>query len=158
MGHDAPAVRIAVERAVRDGLALGAPTRAEVDYAEILGSALDPLSMVRFTCSGAEAVSVAVRIARHSTGRPLIITFDGGYHGHGDAVVANEGRIVLPFDDEAAIDAAFQAHGDTIAAVLVEAVPANEGLLPQRREWWSHLDKCVRQAGTFICIMTARLS
>lgn len=152
LGHDAPPVRLAVERAVRDGLAFGAPTRAEVEYAEMLGIALAPLSMVRFTCSGAESVSVAVRLARHATARPVLVTFDGGYHGHGDAVIHAEGRLTLPFDDEASVSAAFAEHGDAIAAVLVEAVPANEGLLPQRPEWWAHLESCVRAAGSLLVV------
>jgi glutamate-1-semialdehyde 2,1-aminomutase len=141
-----------VARAAGDGLSFGAPGRAEVEYAERLGAALDPLTMVRFTCSGAEAVTVAVRLARAHTGRRLLVTFDGGYHGHGDAVVTSPDRLVLPFDDEAALDVAFRAHGDDIAAVLVEAVPANEGLLPQRRAWWARLEARLRGAGALLVV------
>jgi glutamate-1-semialdehyde 2,1-aminomutase len=115
----------------------------------------------------------ALRVARAATGRPKILKFEGCYHGHADNLLVQAGSglagpvaassaglpddmiantLVAPLDDEAAIDALFDAHGPQIAAAIVEPVPANYGLLPQRREWLAHLASRCRAAGALFIL------
>jgi len=169
LGHAHPAVVEAVTRAARDGLCFGTVTRAEIGLAERILEGYPFFERARLVCSGTEAVLTALRLARGATGRPMIVKFAGCYHGHVDAmmvragsglvsfgtgdsagVVDGENTLVLPLDREDAIDEAFAAHGDRIAAVIVEPVPANNGLLPQRLAWHHHLRAACTRAGALL--------
>jgi glutamate-1-semialdehyde 2,1-aminomutase len=155
LGHAHPAVVAAVETAARDGLSFGAPCAGEIRLAELVTQAYPGCEMVRFVSSGTEAVMSAVRLARGFTGRNLIVKFNGCYHGHSDALLVAGGSglvtfgvsssagvtpgavadtAVLALDDDDALRALFAQRGAEIAAVIIEGVPANAGLLIQRRE------------------------
>src|SRR5215472_6769055 len=155
-GHAHPAVIAAVSKALARGMTYGAPCAAEVELAERVVAAYPAAEQVRFVSSGTEAVMSAIRVARAFTGRDLIVKFAGCYHGHADhlLVAAGSGLAtlgkpssagvprgftectrVLPLDDEAAVAALFEREAARIAAVIIEPVPANHGLLPQRGEF-----------------------
>jgi glutamate-1-semialdehyde 2,1-aminomutase len=156
LGHAHPKVLAALEAACRRGTSFGAPCTQEIELAEEVVAAYPGIEQVRFVSSGTEAVMSAIRLARGATGRDLIVKFAGCYHGHADhlLVAAGSGLAtfgqpsskgvpadfaaltrVLPLDDEAALDALFAAEGREIAAVIIEPVPANNGLLLQRPEF-----------------------
>lgn len=156
LGHAHPAVVDAVRRTASEGLSFGAPCPEEVALAELMHDAVPHLDLVRFVTSGTEAVMSAVRLARGVTGRNGIVTFNGAYHGHADYLLVSAGSglatfgtpssagvpesfaahtAVLDLDDRPALEKLFADHGDEIAAVLMEGVPANGGLLPQRPEF-----------------------
>jgi glutamate-1-semialdehyde 2,1-aminomutase len=160
LGHAHPEIVAAIAAAAADGTSFGAPCRAEVELAEHVVAAYPGLEQVRFVSSGTEAVMSAVRLARGATGRDVIVKFAGCYHGHADhlLVEAGSGLVtagqpssagvpnafaaltrVLPLDDEAALEALFAAEGPRIAAAIIEPVPANNGLLLQRRAFLQRL-------------------
>ena len=95
LGHNHPVIREAVERAVKDGLSFGAPTRREVEIAELMVDLVPNIEMVRMVNSGTEAVMSAIRLARGATGRDKIIKFEGCYHGHSDCLLVNAGSSAL---------------------------------------------------------------
>jgi glutamate-1-semialdehyde 2,1-aminomutase len=153
LGHAHPKIVAAVEAACRRGTSYGAPCTPEIELGEEVVAAYPGIEQVRFVSSGTEAVMSAVRLARGATGRDLVVKFAGCYHGHVDylLVAAGSGLAtfgqpsskgvpaelaaltrVLPLDDEAAAQRLFAAEGDRIAAVIIEPVPANNGLLLQR--------------------------
>ena len=166
LGHADPEVVAAVSRAAAKGMSYGAPCAEEVELAELLVGALPHLEMVRFVSSGTEAVMSAVRLARGVTGRDVVVKFSGCYHGHADHLLVSAGSglatfgipssagvpasfaghtIVLPLDDGDAFQAVMRDRGPEIAAVLIEPIPANAGLLEQRPEFLQLLrDKCTR--------------
>ena len=171
LGHAHPAVLDAVIGAIRNGSTFGAPCAAEVELAERIVAAYPGLEQVRFVSSGTEAVMSAVRVARAFTGRDLIVKFSGCYHGHADhlLVAAGSGLAtfgrpssagvpeaftactrVLPLDDDAAVRDLFAREGDRIAAVIIEPVPANHGLLLQRREFLLGLRTLTSQHGALL--------
>jgi glutamate-1-semialdehyde 2,1-aminomutase len=150
-GHAHPEIVEAAADAARRGTSFGAPTEAEVRMAEALVKAVPTLEMVRLVSSGTEAAMSAVRLARGATGRSKIVKFAGCYHGHSDPLLASAGSgaltfgipgtrgvtegatrdtIVVPFNDLEAVIAAFEEAGKEIAAVIVEPVAANMGVVP----------------------------
>jgi len=150
LGHAHPEVQAAVQTAVANGTSYGAPTVPEVELAEEI-VARSSVDKVRFVSSGTEATMSAIRLARGATGRDVVVKFAGCYHGHVDSLLASAGSglatlavpgtpgvpagsasatIVLPYNDRAAVEEAFAAHGDEIACVITEAVPGNMGLVP----------------------------
>jgi len=153
LGHAHAKIVAAVEAACRRGTSYGAPCQPEIELAEEVVAAYPAIEQVRFVSSGTEAVMSAVRLARGATGRDLVVKFSGCYHGHVDylLVAAGSGLAtfgqpssqgvpkelaaltrVLPLDDAAAAEKLFAAEGDRIAAVIIEPVPANNGLLLQQ--------------------------
>jgi glutamate-1-semialdehyde 2,1-aminomutase len=170
-GHAHPAVVAAVSAALSRGTTFGAPCEAEVLLAERVVGAYPALEQVRFVSSGTEAVMSAIRVARAYTGRDLIVKFAGCYHGHADHLLVAAGSglatfgrpssagvpeaftactCVLPLDDEAAAKALFARQGARIAAVIIEPVPANHGLLLQRQEFLQTLRTLTREHGTLL--------
>ena len=151
LGHAHPAVIEAVRATALDGFALGATGPREVELGELIRAAMPSLERMRFTSSGTEAAMSAIRLARGATGRDLVVKFSGGYHGHSDGLLVEAGSgvatlaipgsagvpastaaatIVVPYNDPDAVAAAFAAHRGRIAAVIVEPVAANAGVLP----------------------------
>ena len=151
LGHAHPKVVEAVTCAAEKGTSFGAPTLAETSLAEKIITAFDSVEKVRLVSSGTEAVMTAVRLARAFTGRDLIIKMAGGYHGHSDSLLADAGSglastglassagvpndiarltCVIPYNDIDAAGAAFKNHRRQIAAVLVEPIAANMGVVP----------------------------
>ena len=151
LGHNQPDVRKAVEEAVKEGLSFGAATRREVEMAELICRMVPSIEMVRMVNSGTEAVMSAVRTARGYTGRNKIVKFTGCYHGHSDAMLVKAGSGVMTqgipdsagvpagctedtlsavYNDLGSVEALFDANRDQIAAVIVEPVGANMGVVP----------------------------
>ena len=171
LGHAHPAVVEAATRAARDGLAFGTVHRNEPRLAELVLEAFPYAERVRFVVSGTEAVMTAVRLARGDTGRSMLVKFAGCYHGHGDALLAKAGSgvvtqglsgsegvppsavrdtLVLPLGNTAALDEAFSKHGRDIAAVIIEPLPANNGLLKQSDAFLQAVRKACSQAGALL--------
>ncbi|HEX4649610.1 MAG TPA: glutamate-1-semialdehyde 2,1-aminomutase [Steroidobacteraceae bacterium] len=170
-GHAHPKVTAAVTAAISRGTTFGAPCEAEVELAERVVSSYPAVEQLRCVSSGTEAVMSAIRVARAYTGRDTIVKFAGCYHGHADHLLvaagsglATSGRPssagvpepftactrVLPLDDEAAVEALFEREGARIAAVIIEPVPANHGLLLQRHEFLNALRRITTQHGSLL--------
>ncbi len=150
LGHAHPRVVAAVQRAANRGSSFGMPSPMDVELAERIAAALPFVDKVRFVNSGTEATMTAVRLARAATGRTLILKFDGGYHGHADyfLVEAGSGALTLgvpsspgvprdiarttlsvPYNDLEAVQRVFREHSNDIAAVIVEPIAGNMGLV-----------------------------
>lgn len=173
LGHAHPAVVEAVASTAARGLSFGAPCEQEIELARLMIDAVPQLEMLRFVSSGTEAVMSAVRLARGVTGRDDVLKFDGCYHGHADHLLVSAGSglatfgnpssagvpasfaahtLVLPLDDEAALEALFKAKGSSMAAVLMEGAPANSGLLIQRPEYLQKLRELCTQYGVLLIL------
>jgi glutamate-1-semialdehyde 2,1-aminomutase len=172
LGHAYPDVVEAVATTAASGLSFGAPCRQEVELAELVVSAVPYLEMIRFVSSGTEAVMSAIRLARGATGRDTVVKFSGCYHGHADHLLVSAGSglatfgtpssagvpesfaahtAVLPLDDDEAFLALMEDRGDEIAAVIIEGVPANAGLLVQRPEFMRLIrEECDRHGALLI--------
>ena len=150
LGHNHPAVREAVERAVKDGLSFGAPTQREVEMAELMVEMVPNIEMVRMVNSGTEAVMSALRLARGATGRDKLIKFEGCYHGHSDCLLVNAGSSALAgghpssagvpedivkhtltaqYNDLASVEVLLEEYHGQVACVIVEPVAANMGVV-----------------------------
>jgi len=150
LGHAHPNVVAAVTLSAQKGTSYGAPTEGEVRLAELVVDSVPSIEVVRFVNSGTEATMSALRLARAFTGRSKIIKFDGGYHGHADALLVKAGSglassgvptsagihpglaedtIVLPYNDTEAITKAFAAHAGEVAAVIIEPIAGNMGIV-----------------------------
>ena len=172
LGHAHPAVVEAVKTAAGKGMSFGAPCAGEVELAELVVDTVPFLEMVRFVSSGTEAVMSAVRLARGITGRDAIVKFTGCYHGHADYLLVAAGSglatfgtpssagvpassaghtLLLPLDDETAFRALMAERGSEIAAVIIEGIPANNGLLPQSQAFVDALsEECTRHGAMLI--------
>lgn len=156
LGHADPDVEAAIVEAVAEGCSFGAPSRREVLLAETLLDRVKVFDQVRFVSSGTEAVMSAIRLARGFTGRDTIVKFEGCYHGHADHLLVEAGSglatfgtpssggvpadfsrhtVVLPLADEDRLREFFTQHGSEVAALIIEPIPANAGLLVQTREY-----------------------
>ncbi|MDO5672644.1 MAG: glutamate-1-semialdehyde 2,1-aminomutase [Actinomycetaceae bacterium] len=150
LGHAHPQVVAAVQEAAARGLSFGAPTEAETTLAELVRDRFQPAEKVRFVSTGTEATMTALRLARGATGRDLLVKFAGNYHGHSDGLLAAAGSglatgglpgsagvpegiagltLVLPYNDEAALEECFAKRGEEIAGVIVESAPCNMGVV-----------------------------
>ncbi len=171
LGHAHADVRAAIIAAVERGTTFGAPGETEIELAEHMTAAYPGLEQVRFVSSGTEAVMSAIRVARGFTGRDKIVKFSGCYHGHADHMLVAAGSglvtfghpssagvpdafaretVVLPLDDEGEVRRLLRNEGDRIAAVIIEPVPANNGLLLQRPEFLATLRDETRAAGALL--------
>ena len=171
LGHARSEVVAAVKNAAAHGSTFGIATPAEVDFAERLCSLVPGMDMVRAVNSGTEAVMTALRLARGVTGRNVILKFDGCYHGHSDTVLVKSGSgvltmgasssagvtegavadtMVVPYNDLQAVEQAFAQCGDRIAAVIVEPVAGNMGLVPPSEGFLKGLRKVTTKHGALL--------
>jgi glutamate-1-semialdehyde 2,1-aminomutase len=171
LGHANAAVVDAVREALADGFALGATSPREVELGEAIRDAMPSLERLRFTSSGTEAAMSAIRVARGATGRDLVIKLAGGYHGHSDGLLVDAGSgvatlgipgsagvpasvarntIVVPINDLGAVEAALSAHPGEIAAVIVEPVAANVGVIAPAPGYLEGLRGVTADAGTLL--------
>jgi len=172
-GHADPDIIAAIVAAASSGTTFGASTLREIDLAERIRLAVPSIEKMRFVSSGTEATMSALRVARGFTGRPKIVKIDGGYHGHADTLLAAAGSgaltlgipgsagvpaaavadtIVVPFNDLEAMEAVFaaEANRDQIAAVIVEPIPGNMGLVLPRPAYLPRLRSLCDQNGTLL--------
>jgi glutamate-1-semialdehyde 2,1-aminomutase len=156
LGHAAPAVVKSVTEAAARGLSFGAPTEAEVRFAEAIVERYPSIEMLRCVSSGTEATMSALRVARGFTGRDVIVKFDGAYHGHSDSLLVKAGSgaatfgnpdsagvpdsvventATLPYNDHKALHELFERDGGRIAALIVEPVSGNMGCVPPQPQF-----------------------
>jgi glutamate-1-semialdehyde 2,1-aminomutase len=171
LGHAAPAVVEAVVEAAQRGTSYGAPTAGEVEMAEVISAAVPSMEMVRLVSSGTEAAMSAIRLARGATGRDVIVKFDGCYHGHADSLLVKAGSggatfgvpdslgvpaalaaltLTAPFNDLEAVRRLFSARGGEIAAVIVEPVSGNMGVVPPAPGFLAGLRELCRTHGALL--------
>jgi glutamate-1-semialdehyde 2,1-aminomutase len=171
LGHAHPAVRAAIAETAERGLAFGATHPLEVELGEAIAAAMPSIQRLRFTSSGTEAVMSALRLARAATGRELIVKFAGAYHGHSDGLLVDAGSgvatlaiagsagvpeavaattIVLPFNDPTSVTLAFSQQPGRIAAVIVEPVVANSGVIPPQPGFLEHLRETTHADGALL--------
>jgi len=170
-GHQPAFVNRALSRAIRRGTSYGAPTEAEVRLAERVTTMVPGIEMVRFVNSGTEATMSAVRLARGATGRKRIVKMEGGYHGHADQFLVAAGSgvatlaiagspgvtdevaeqtTVVPYNDLPALEETFRKFHDHIAAVIVEPLAANMGVVPPQSGYLEGLRELTRQHGALL--------
>lgn len=172
LGHSDARVLKAVQEAMANGLSFGAPTAIEVDVAELLVNMVPNIDMVRMVNSGTEAVMSAVRVARGATGRNKIIKFEGCYHGHSDSMLVKAGSgaltggapdskgvpaavaadtLTAQFNDLASVEQLLQANPEQVAAIIVEPIAANMGVVPPQDGFLQGLrDLCDRYGALLI--------
>ena len=171
LGHANPKVVAAVQEAAPQGLSYGACHKGEIEIAKMILEGFDGYDRVRLVSSGTEAVMTALRIARGVTGRNLVLKFEGGYHGHFDGMLVKAGSglathaiasskgipqgiaestLVAPLGDEEAVKAHFETYGNDIAAIIIEPMPANNGLLLQRTEFLQFLRDITKAHGALL--------
>ncbi|MEA2641141.1 MAG: glutamate-semialdehyde -aminomutase [Chloroflexota bacterium] len=171
LGHAHPAVVAAIEEAARRGTTFGASTEREVELGELVRLAFPSMERMRFVSSGTEATMSALRLARAFTGRSLVLKVDGGYHGHSDAllVAAGSGLMTLgvpasagvpeavaattlsvPYNDLELAERAFREHQDAIAALIVEPVAGNMGVVPPQPGFLRGLRELTERRGALL--------
>jgi glutamate-1-semialdehyde 2,1-aminomutase len=173
LGHAFPPVVEAIQRAAEKSASFGASTATEADLAERVIACYPAIEKLRFVSSGTEATMSAIRVARAATGRNTIIKFEGCYHGHSDGLLVKAGSGVatlgipgcagvpeqiahlthaLPYNDIAAVEAAFDAHPNTIAAIILEPVVGNAGCIPPAPGYLAGLRALTEREGALLIV------
>ncbi|NGM66012.1 glutamate-1-semialdehyde 2,1-aminomutase [Sphingobacterium sp. SGR-19] len=171
LGHNHDQVREAVSQQLNKGLSFGAPTRLENELAELILTHNRYIEKIRFVSSGTEAVMSAIRLARGYTKRDKIVKFEGCYHGHSDSLLVKAGSglitfgetssagvpkafadetIVISLNDRQALEEVFTSFPDQIAAVIIEGIPANNGLLIQDKDYIHFLRQITKEQGALL--------
>ena len=171
LGHSFPVVKEAVLLAIQDGTSYGAPTRKEIELAERIVDMVPSIDMVRLVSSGTEATMTAIRLARAFTKRDKVIKIEGCYHGHGDSFLIKAGSgamtlgepnspgvtksvsqdtLIAPYNDAEAIENLYKAYPDQIAALIIEPVPANMGVILPAEEYLQTLRKLTTKYGCLL--------
>ncbi|HWD88046.1 MAG TPA: glutamate-1-semialdehyde 2,1-aminomutase [Mucilaginibacter sp.] len=171
LGHNHPKVKEKVIETMQNGMSFGAPTALENELAELLLKHNKFIKKLRFVSSGTEAVMSAIRLARGYTKRDKILKFEGCYHGHSDSLLVKAGSglvtfgetssagvpksfaketVVVALNDREALEKAFEKFKDNIAAVIIEPIPANNGLLLQTKEYLQFLRDICTKNGTLL--------
>jgi glutamate-1-semialdehyde 2,1-aminomutase len=173
LGHAFPPVVEAIQRAARNSASFGASTAGEADLAERIVACYPAIEKLRFVSSGTEATMSAIRLARAATGRKIIIKFEGCYHGHADGLLVKAGSGVatfgipgsagvpeeiarlthaLPYNDIAAVESAFDAHPNAIAAVIIEPIVGNAGCIPPAPGYLAALRDLTEREGALLIV------
>jgi glutamate-1-semialdehyde 2,1-aminomutase len=168
LGHAHPEVISAIRRTAQKGTSFGAPTEAETQMAKLICLAIPSIELVRMTSSGTEATMTAIRLARGFTGRDIIAKFDGCYHGHADSLLVKAGSGVttlglpgspgipdalsrltlsLPYNSMEALVTTIERYGSRLAAVIIEPVAGNMGVIPPRAGFLEELRKLTEKNG-----------
>lgn len=171
LGHAHPAVTEAIRRCAEQGTLFGTPTELEVRFARLLKEAIPSMERVRFVNSGTEAIMTTIRVARAYTGRTHVVKFAGCYHGHSDPVLVAAGSgpstlgvpdsagvprstaeqvVTVPFNDLDALRNALERWGDATAAVMVEPIVGNFGIVPPAPGFLEGLCRLARNAGALV--------
>ncbi|MFZ5979066.1 MAG: glutamate-1-semialdehyde 2,1-aminomutase [Candidatus Zixiibacteriota bacterium] len=171
LGHAYPDVMRAIRDKTADGISYGAPTREELELAALVRERMPHIEKLRLVSSGTEACMTAARLARGSTGREVIVKFDGGYHGHSDFFLVQAGSglatgglpasagvpkhvaevtLSIPYNDIDAVEACFKKYGGDIAGVIVEPVAANMGVVPPKEGFLQRLRDKTAQNGSVL--------
>jgi glutamate-1-semialdehyde 2,1-aminomutase len=170
-GHAHPEILRALAKTARNGTTFGAPTEQEVKLAEMIVRLMPSVQKVRLVSSGTEATMSALRLARAYTGRSKIVKFDGCYHGHADGLLVKAGSgiatlglpdspgvpsgfaketLVAKYNDVISVSKLFEQHGKNVAALIVEPVCGNMGVIPPAKDFLSFLRKLTRHYGTLL--------
>lgn len=173
LGHQHPMVLQALKAQIEHGLSFGAPTRCEIEMAELVCELVPGMDEVRMVNSGTEATMTALRLARGITGRDAILKFAGCYHGHADSLLVNAGSgaltlgvpsspgvpaelaahtLTLPYNDLAAVQKLFTERGDAIAAIIVEPVAGNMNCIPPAQGFLQGLRQLCDQHGSLLIL------
>jgi glutamate-1-semialdehyde 2,1-aminomutase len=173
LGHAHPAVTEAIADQARRGTSYGATTELEVELASMITAAISWIEKIRFVSSGTEATMSAVRLARGVTKRDFILKFEGGYHGHADSFLSQAGSglatlgiaecpgvpqvlaeltLNVPYNDPAAVERAFAQYSGKIAAVIVEPIAANMGVVPPEQGFLKGLREITRRNGALLIV------
>ena len=171
LGHSYKPVVEAVCRAAQAGTSFGAPTLSELELASLVNERMPWIEKLRLVSSGTEACMTAIRLARGATGRDIIVKFDGGYHGHADSFLIQAGSglatgglpassgipenvikttISIPYNDLQAVRECFENHASDIAAVIVEPVAANMGVVPPAKGFLQGLRELTTKHGSLL--------
>ena len=171
LGHKHPEVIARTQEVLARGLSFGTPSPAEVELAEEIIRRVKPVEKVRLVSSGTEATMSAIRLARATTGRDIVVKFAGCYHGHVDSLLAAAGSgvathalpdspgvpqkvtsdtIVVPYNDSEALTEVFTEHGQHIACVITEACPGNMGIVPPLPGFTRHIRQLTHQYGALM--------
>ncbi len=171
LGHSHPQVNEALKQAIERGTSFGAPTELETTLAKIICTAMPSIEMIRFVNSGTEATMTALRLARAFTARDKIVKFAGGYHGHADGLLTKGGSglatlgipdspgvplsyaqntLVAPYNNTEAVEQLFQRYPEEIAAIIVEPVAANMGVVPPQPGFLASLRNLTDKFGALL--------